>query len=102
MRGVFFIEVIQMNKPLQGICDNCKQVTKISFKMSHHLKGIQETYFECDHCEKHYTCFVTDDKVRMLQTKKDRLKGDRHISDRLKLQDEINERMLKLKSELIT
>ena len=90
-----------MNKPLTGVCDNCNCITNIQFKINHYPKGIQETYFDCERCGKHYTCFVTDDKVRMLQKKKERLKGDSYVTKRIWMQDEINKRMEKLKSELV-
>lgn len=90
-----------MSKPLQGTCDSCNQVTKIDFKMLQHPRGIQETYFKCEHCDTKYTCFVTDEKARKLQKKKSRLVGYRYTNNRIRLQDEISQRMTKLKRELL-
>ncbi len=80
-------------------CDNCSQVTKIKFKEVRHQQGIKETYFNCEHCKTRYICFLTDERVREMQQKL-RSFGGRH-NGRMKLQQEINERMNLLKYNLI-
>lgn len=89
-----------MTKPLNATCDNCNNITPITFKTVPHPMGIEETYFDCTHCDHHYTCYVTDYKVRAQQRRKAKLLGDRHIADRLAMQGAINERMGVLKHEL--
>ncbi|WP_026908942.1 hypothetical protein [Paucisalibacillus globulus] len=92
-----------MSKPLLGTCDKCKKVTPIKFEIKHHPRSIQETYFKCKQCGEHYTCFVTDDWVRKRQKKmvhmRQNFKGRKILED---MQQEINERMDKLKSELLS
>lgn len=83
---------------MNATCDNCNQITKIEFKQAQHPKGIQETYFMCEQCNKRYTCFVTDNKVRGMQ-KQLQQKGGRQ-NGRGKLHNDIKERMAKLKYEL--
>lgn len=84
-----------------GKCDHCSKFTKIEFKEKKHPNEIIETYFECEHCHHRYVCFVTDKKVRKMQRKKNGLKGNYNFQKRLDLQEEINERMDKLKHNLI-
>ncbi|GIO22442.1 hypothetical protein [Oceanobacillus sp. J11TS1] len=82
-------------------CNNCGEILTVKFQKKKHPNNIEETYFECDRCYYHYTSFVTDKKVRKLQEKKEQLKGDHYINKRLELQEQINERMSKLKDNLI-
>ncbi|HAM79796.1 MAG TPA: hypothetical protein DCO80_03185 [Ornithinibacillus sp.] len=63
-----------MTNLLTVTCDNCYQITKVVFKKRYLPKSIKETYFNCQECNKHYTSFVTDKKVRDLQKKIGRLK----------------------------
>lgn len=90
-----------MTKPLTALCDHCGKITDVVFKEQSHPNNIKETYFKCEHCFYRYTSFVTDSKVRKLQRKKDSMKGNHNIDNRLKLQEEINSRMSLLKYNLI-
>lgn len=87
-------------KPVTALCNHCGKITDVVFKEQSHLNNIKETYFKCEHCFYHYTSFVTDQRVRKLQRKKESLTGTHNIDNRLKLQDEINERMSRLKHNL--
>ena len=89
-----------MTEPLTALCDQCDYITDVNFKERPHPNTVTETYFDCEHCSHHYTCFVTDYDVRAMQRRKDKLKGDKHIDDRLAMQDTINERMAVLKQGL--
>lgn len=82
---------------LQASCIHCDNVTDIHFTVKKHGQ-LDETYFTCDHCDAHTTCFVTDNTVRDMQ--KD-MRVLTSADDRLSLQAEINERMAQLKVELI-
>lgn len=82
-------------------CDHCSKLTKIKFKEKKHPNEVKETYFKCEHCHHRYVCFVTDKKVLKMQRKKRNLKGHYNIQKRLDLQEEINQRMAKLKHNLI-
>lgn len=98
--------VIQMPKLIQATCDNCHQITKVVFKKRYLPKSIQETYFNCQECNKKYTCFVTDNKVRDLQKKLAQLRAlppSKYPVEEevLRSQEEVNQRMYKLKSDLI-
>jgi len=88
---------------MNATCDSCNQITKIEFKQVQHPKGIQETYFKCDQCHKRHTCFVTDSTVRRWQGKEDvnrPLEEHERLPKGANIQDEINERMSRLKYEL--
>lgn len=89
-----------MTQPLNGTCDNCGDITPITFKTRPHPNGIEETYFTCKHCAHHYVCYVTDYKVRAMQRRKGKMIGGSRIDDRLAAQETINERMEVLKHEL--
>jgi len=88
-----------MNEPLNATCDNCNNITPITFKTRPHPMGIEETYFDCEHCDHHYVCYVTDYKVRAMQRRKGKMIGDSRIDDRLAAQEDINQRMAALKHE---
>ena len=83
---------------MNALCDKCGKVTKIKYVLTNHPKGIQETYIECEKCNDHITCFVTDSSVRKMHEDKDKLTDS---DKRIKLQDEINGSMAALKQELI-
>lgn len=87
----------KLPEQLTALCDECDYITDIAFKMRPHPNTVEETYFNCEHCNHHYLCFVTDYKVRAKQRRKEKMLGDKHIDDRLKLQEEINESMEELK-----
>lgn len=90
-----------MTKPLNAICNQCGKITKVEYKEQKHPNDIRETYFKCEHCFYHYTCFVSDKKVRELQRKRETLKGIHNAMKRLELFEEICERMSRLKYNLI-
>jgi len=81
-------------------CSNCSKMTMVKFKNQQHPKGIQETYFKCQHCNKRYTCYVTNQAVRAKQREIKNLTGLNDADERTKLQQEVNQCMDKLKSEL--
>lgn len=89
------------NQPLTALCDQCGKITDIEFKVQKHPNDIKETYFKCEHCYFHYTSFVTDSKVRKMQRRKDSIKGIHNADKRLQIQEEINQRMINLKYNLI-
>lgn len=43
--------------------------------------GIERTFYICPHCGYKYTVMLTDEKIRMLIQKRDRLKGFANISN---------------------
>jgi DNA repair ATPase RecN len=94
-----------MTNQLTATCDNCDKITKVVFKKRYLPKSVQETYFNCQECNQHFTCFVTDKKVRDLQKKIARLKklpyNKYPVDEVLQLQEEINNRMSNLKSDLM-
>lgn len=81
-------------------CSNCSNMTVIQFKEKHYPDTIRETYFVCNHCKKRYTTFVTDKEVRSKQKQIKQLTGADTTNERVKLQEEVNQRMDELKSEL--
>lgn len=83
-------------EPLTALCDQCNYITDVVFNKAKHPNGIEETYFTCEHCHYRYTSFVTDSWVRKKQ--KDKLTT---ATKRLELQEEINNRMSRLKYNLI-
>lgn len=89
-----------MTQPLTALCTECDYMTDIRFKVRPHPNTVEETYFECEHCNHHFTCFVTDYDIRAMQRRKDKLLGYEHTNDRLAMQDAINERMAVLKQRL--
>lgn len=95
-----------MTRPVIAKCDHCGMMTTINFKERKHPEEIKETYFECVVCNHHYTCFVTDKKVRQMQNKAKNLRAVakfRNVTDELlALQEKINNRMARLKQGLIT
>lgn len=91
-----------MTKPLLVRCDNCGMMTTVNFQEKKHPHTLKETYFKCDVCGYHYTCFVTDKKVCNMQkqTKMLRLQGKQKELDQL--QEKINKRMTMLKQKVLT
>lgn len=85
-----------------ALCAQCNRVTDIQYKVKKHPNDIQETYFKCDQCQYHFTCFVTDKKVRKMQAKRDSLKGTHHAEKRIDIQEDINNRMNQLKHNLVS
>lgn len=93
-----------MNKTLTALCDQCDKITDVVYKKAKHPKGIEETYFTCEHCEHRYTSFVTDAWVRKKQRALKAMprKGNKNLVKMLDdKQLEINNRMTKLKNDLI-
>lgn len=84
-----------------ALCDKCNRVTNIVYKTKQHPNNIKETYFKCDQCYYHFTCFVTDKRVRKLQQKRDELNGRHNTVKRQKIQEDINNQMKQLKYNLV-
>lgn len=98
--GVFMAgeEGFPISRTVTALCDNCGKITDVNFKEKKHPNEIRETYFSCEHCYYHYTSFVTDSKVKKLQRKRD---GSTISDERLRLHDQISQRMSLLKYNLI-
>ncbi|WP_026104993.1 hypothetical protein [Halalkalibacterium ligniniphilum] len=79
-------------------CDDCGRSTKMALQVRKYGQGMQETYFECEHCTKKYTCYVTDERARKLQKK---LRNEKNPVIKFQLQAKLQERMIKLKRELM-
>lgn len=91
-----------MTRPILATCDYCHNITTVDFIEKEHDQGIKETYFECIHCQHHYICFVTDQKVRTMQQKAERLRAVKNQSVELfRLQKRINKQMDRLKQDMI-
>lgn len=94
-----------MTRPILATCNQCQNVTTINYQTKKHKGGLQETYFKCVVCNHHYTCFVTDKKVREMQKKAKNLRmvsKFRDVTNELQsLQEKINSKMKRLKEELI-
>ncbi len=84
---------------MNALCTSCNKITKVSYKEIQHPKSIKETYIECEHCNDHVTCFVTDGRVREMQKKIRRLTGSGNMNSRIRIKEEVNNRMAKLKQE---
>lgn len=82
-------------------CSNCSEMTKIHFKEQQHPKGIRETYFNCHHCNKQFTCYATDSAVRDKQKEIRRIPGLHNTDKRTRLLIEVNQRMNELKKKVI-
>lgn len=83
---------------MKAKCDRCGGETDIRFIEANRPRGLKETYFRCNECNAHYTCFVTDKKVRRLQKEVDKLRGN-GVNVEI-MQKEINDRMTELKKEI--
>ena len=94
-----------MTRPILATCNHCENITTIEYKTKKHPKGLTETYFKCVVCNHHYTCFVTDKKVREMQKKAKNLRmvsKFRDVTNELQsLQEKINSKIKRLKEELI-
>lgn len=90
-----------MTRPVIAKCDHCGMMTTIKFKEKNHSGGTRETYFECVVCNHHYTCFVTDQKVRDMQSQAKRLRAVGKQKELQELQEKINQRMAKLKQTVV-
>lgn len=84
---------------MKSICDECGLETNVEFIEADRPRGIKETYFRCDMCGTHYTCFVTDAKVRRMQKDIDKLRGTG--TDITAPQDEVGRLMAKLKETFL-
>lgn len=85
-----------------ALCNKCNLVTDIKYKVKKHPNEIEETYFECDQCHYHFTCFVTDNKVRKMHKKRDALKGVHYTVKRQEIRGGIHKRMGHLKHNLVS
>jgi phage terminase large subunit GpA-like protein len=93
-----------MTRPILATCNHCQNITTINYQTKKHKSGLIETYFKCMVCNHHYTCFVTDKKVREMQKKAKNLRmvsKFRDVTNELQsLQEKINERMERLKKSV--
>lgn len=80
---------------MQAECNECKEMTNIKFVEAQRPLGVKETYFRCENCNEHYTCFVTNKKIRSMQKAVGRRRenGENVLDD----QEEIGEMMKELK-----
>src|SRR5690606_23270383 len=91
-----------MTKPVHATCEHCKQLFSVKYIEAQHPKGIKETYFKCTNCNHKYFCFATDDWVRMMHKKMKRIRETGKGREKLvEMQDQVNARMARLKSELM-
>jgi len=79
---------------MKATCDECNLEFDVVFKTVKKARGIHETYFRCDKCFVHTTCFITNGKVRRLQRE---IKQEGSASKREAMQAEINATMDELK-----
>ncbi|WP_096269494.1 FlxA-like family protein [Paucisalibacillus globulus] len=91
-----------MTKPLTGLCDFCGKITDIKFKVEKYPNKLEETYFECEFCHFHFTCFVTDAWVRKKQKEIKNLRTSLGITTEQleEKQEKINSRMKLLKQQI--
>ncbi|MEX3713640.1 hypothetical protein ABFV99_14700 [Cytobacillus horneckiae] len=85
------------NEPMEATCDNCGDLTRIKYQRNEYPRGLQETYFKCESCDKKFSCFVTDGKVRKMQ--KD-IRKEKDTLVRYNMQTEISTRMKELKRKV--
>jgi len=79
-------------------CDECLKDFEVQPKERPlNNSGVEETYFECPHCSKHYTVIITDRETRKLIRKVKRL---RQTDDSVKEADEI-QRQIKTKVDAL-
>lgn len=52
---------------IKAKCSDCGLDTEIKFKKRKFGDRLEETYFKCEACHVHTTCFITNAKVRKLQ-----------------------------------
>lgn len=93
-----------MITPLKAECTECNQKTDITLKERKHPRGIHETYFKCDNCHAHTTCFVTNAKVRKLHREIDvirnkRMRSEVDIFELNRKQRNVDETMFELKAK---
>ena len=96
-----------MTQQVTALCNECGKITDVVYQEQKYHNDIRETYFKCEHCYYHYTCFVTDKKVRKMHkeiTRLRTLRGKNPLARGIqitKLQEQINERMSRLKYNLV-
>jgi len=91
-----------MTNPLLVRCDNCGMMTTVEFKEKKHKHTMIETFFNCVVCNHHYTCFVTDKKIRSMQKQAKILRLQRKQKELDALQEKINKRMTMLKQKVLS
>lgn len=84
---------------MKAKCEKCGGETEIRFIEVNRPRGLKETFFRCNECNAHYTCFVTDKKVRRMQKEAEKMRGTGASVE--KMQAEIAERMNTLKQALL-
>ena len=89
-----------MTQQVTALCNECGKITDVIYQEQKHPNDIRETFFKCEHCYYHYTCFVTDKWVRKKQEVAAQLRVKNQVSKLQELQQQINERMSRLKYNL--
>lgn len=60
----------QSQKSILTSCDQCKNEFQLSkFKTVNVTKDIRHTFFNCPSCGYTYTCYYTDEHIRVMQAK---------------------------------
>lgn len=93
---------MSMSRPVIARCNHCGMMTTVNFKEKKHPHTMIETYFECDVCGYHYTCYVTDKKVRNMHKQAKVLRMQRKQKELDALQEKINKRMAMLKQRVMS
>ena len=91
-----------MNRPVIARCDCCGMMTLVEYKEKKHPNTLIEVYFTCNVCDHHYTCFVTDKKVRNMHKQARMLRMQRKQKELDALQEKINKRMAMLKQRVMS
>ena len=90
-----------MTQQVTALCNECGKITDVIYQEQKHPNDIRETFFKCEHCYYRYTCFVTDEWVRKKQKVAAQLRVKNQVSKLQELQQQINERMSRLKYNLV-
>lgn len=59
--------------------------------------SLEEVYFECPYCHKHFTVYYTDPEIRSLQSK---LRSTSDPAEQAEVRRVIKEKLIKLKKEV--
>lgn len=66
-------------------CDSCNKDIKMTIQTSRLEADVQKVYFICDHCDKEYFCYATNDESRKIQKK---IKKERNFLKKKEMQKE--------------
>lgn len=81
-------------------CDKCGKEFSIKPHEKKHGKGIIETYFNCPHCNEHYTAYVTNAAIRSKQREIKKLGDQLHTITDMEKYNKAFARYRKMKQEL--